>query len=358
MRTIFLLALVSVPLLSGCLSSSPKATPGESVRRVDIRETPGLKELAERVRRVGNEVYPQIVGMLSDVSPKPPRQFDIVFKQSLTNGNLGMGGSSSIWLNGEYFTRRPDMLESVLVHELVHVAQCYDRTAPSHWVEGLADSVRIKLGYTNGTVCAGCSTSYPHFTSGYECTASFLLYLEGRFGPEIIRKLDAVLRNGRYTDVFFRRETGQDLEALWSGFQKTSAFSAEAGELLKVHETLGFVDGRPPADFAARLQKYPGGIVCLHAAKFLRSVAEQHKLPGFVKGEHGQLNMGINSMTELEAPDSESFPRSRTAWAKKRGDMSTYHYIVVQSAKDGPWTISKAWATDAHGRMTEEFQVE
>src|SRR5438309_3148516 len=51
------------------------------VRKVDYREAPELKELAERARRIGNEVYPKILTLLTDNTSKLPQKFDIVFKE-------------------------------------------------------------------------------------------------------------------------------------------------------------------------------------------------------------------------------------------------------------------------------------
>ena len=357
MRLIGWVALWVVPFLVSCVSSGPSSNGAAAVRRLDFKETPELEPLAERAETLANEVYPKIVAALSEGAPRPPKQFDLVFKRRLTNDNLGLGGSSGVWLNGGYFAQRPEMLESVLVHELVHVAQSYVRSAPSHWTEGLADYVRIKLGYTNGTVCAGCSTIYPHYRSGYECTAAFLLFVDDRFGPEPIHRLDDALRKGRYTDEVFVQATGRKLEDLWREFRTTAAFSKDAAALLGVQEALGFVDGQPPPDLESRLRRFPRGSGFAEAGQFLRSLVRQHRLPGFAPGEKGKISMGVHSMAELVGSDVEAFPRSRSAWAKKTLDPSTYHYRVVQDSKDGPWRMAQAWKTDPHGRVVVDFPI-
>ena len=91
--------------------------------------------------------------------------------------------------------------------------------------------------------------------------------------------------------------------------------------------------------------------------QFLKSLAKEHLLPGFAPGEKGQISLGIQSMAELMELDAQAFPRSRSAWARKKLDSSTYHYRLVQDAKDGPWRMAQAWKTDPHGRVVVDFPI-
>jgi|ERR1043166_200743 hypothetical protein len=102
----------------------------EPVRKVTFRQTPEMKELAERVRQIGNEMYPKILALLGDNTAKLPRQFDIVFKKKLSRPELrdigtlegcvkGMNGTV-VYLNAESLAWNSTNLD-IFLHEMAHV---------------------------------------------------------------------------------------------------------------------------------------------------------------------------------------------------------------------------------------------
>ncbi len=86
-------SLVLVGVLSACASSQTQRGANASirssqadkpcVRKVDFSAAPELKELAERARQIGNEVYPKILALVMEDTSKAPHEFDIVFKKRL-----------------------------------------------------------------------------------------------------------------------------------------------------------------------------------------------------------------------------------------------------------------------------------
>lgn len=84
-------------------------------------------------------------------------------------------------------------IEGVLVHELVHCFQYNGRgKCPGGLVEGVADWVRLeaRLGaphWRRGTVP-------DRWDQGYERTAYFLAWLEGKFGKGTVRRMNEALR--------------------------------------------------------------------------------------------------------------------------------------------------------------------
>ena len=73
---VVLCVLVSMAHLCGSASGRPAASANNaqsgraSVRKVDFSEVPEVKELAQRARRIGNEMFPKIVALLADGSTK------------------------------------------------------------------------------------------------------------------------------------------------------------------------------------------------------------------------------------------------------------------------------------------------
>lgn len=334
-----------------------------SVRKVDFSETPEMKELAERARRVGNQAYPKILALLADEASKPPRRLNIIFKKQLP-GNVGQTVGNTISLRADWFGGDPADLEIILVHEMTHVAQQCGPNTPIHWAEGIADYVCFKFGYTNAASLPECSEKYPHYTSGYCCTGAFLLYLDKTYGSALIRQLNTGLRRGSYSEDVFAKATGKGLAELWSDFQKTPAFTPAAAEVNRIIDALGYLNGQPPTNIAARVWAYveqqPGGELTLEAVNFLKALLEQNQLPGPFKDEQPKQtsNFSLHVDLLLKESSSSAYPARRTLYGRKHDDPSTYHYTVVRQSKDSAWKLQRAWRTSPDGRLLHEYPVQ
>lgn len=120
-------------------------------------------------------------------------------------------------------------ITGVLTHELVH---CYQHnasgTCPGGLIEGIADWVRL---------C--CGLEPPHWKRetagswdrGYQHTAYFLEYLEGRFGEGTVRRVNERLRRGRYEEKeFWTGLLGRPVEQLWGDYvEKVKRDEEESG---------------------------------------------------------------------------------------------------------------------------------
>ncbi|KAI1855882.1 hypothetical protein JX265_012145 [Neoarthrinium moseri] len=115
--------------------------------------------------------------------------------------------------------RHTHEITGVLTHELVH---CYQWTgqgqAPGGLIEGIADWVRLR-----------CELAPPHWKretggrwdGGYQHTAYFLAYLEGRFGEDTVRRVNESLRTTKYEEKRFWTELlGRPVEQLWEDYRE------------------------------------------------------------------------------------------------------------------------------------------
>ena len=91
---------------------------------------------------------------------------------------------------------------------------------------GVADWVRLQSDlapphWDRGAVPA-------RWDVGYQGTAYFLEYLEGRFGEGVVRRLNEKLRKERYEEVAFWTElVGWPVERLFEDYKKTLEKSKE-----------------------------------------------------------------------------------------------------------------------------------
>ncbi|KAK8090747.1 hypothetical protein PG994_000252 [Apiospora phragmitis] len=124
--------------------------------------------------------------------------------------------------------RRTHEITGVLTHELVHCHQWNGQgAAPGGLIEGIADWVRLQ-----------CGLAPPHWKkeraakwdAGYQHTAYFLEYLEGRFGKGTVRKLNEKLRAEKYEEkAFWTGTLGRPVEQLWEDYGKTLQAKGDSG---------------------------------------------------------------------------------------------------------------------------------
>lgn len=116
-------------------------------------------------------------------------------------------------------TRHCPEITGVVTHELVHCYQFNAQgTCPGGLIEGIADWVRLQ-----------CGLDPPHWKreakgewdGGYQHTAYFLDYLEGRFGKGSVRRVNEKLRRHKYEEKAFWTELfGRPVEQLWADYKQ------------------------------------------------------------------------------------------------------------------------------------------
>ncbi|KAI0778755.1 plant basic secretory protein [Trametes elegans] len=111
-------------------------------------------------------------------------------------------------------SRARDEIIGVLTHEMVH---CYQYNGlgkcPGGLIEGVADWVRLNegLGPPHWKREAG-----DKWDAGYQTTAYFLQWIEGRYGDGSIRELNEGLKDKEYDDHVFKDVTGRKISKLWT----------------------------------------------------------------------------------------------------------------------------------------------
>jgi hypothetical protein len=409
----FLFLILLVSFLAGCATNSSviddRSAEGnhQFVRKVDYSDVPRVKELAEHAREIGNENYPKILALLTNESSKFPQQFDIIFKSHLRLRQFGEQEpagyvvGTTVYLDADVFLNPtnsdwigddPTNFTKVLVHEMAHVAQQYKSKVPEYWREGIAEFVRYKLGFTNGYRCPECSEEFPSYTSGYTCAGAFLLYLDSIYGLSLVRQLNSELQHGSYSDTFFLKATGKNLNELWIQFQTTSAYTPTAARINKLHEALGYKDSNPPKDVVARFEKFikeqPEDFEIFEINQFLASAKKnkqpvddiwtltrlylyftqpggtpnallyglknQGRLPGMSKDDHGSLDEFLK-FSDMNPAD---YANSQTFHAHKMGDSFTYNYTISRKSQNDGWKLERAWRTDKNKKVVEEYSVQ
>jgi hypothetical protein len=183
---------------------------------VNVDDAPDMKEWIDKVARVCERQYYMLNEELKSDGFKPRSVITMTLKNDY-NGVAATGGSR---ITGavKFFKAHPDDI-GAMVHETTHVVQAYGgrRGNPGWLVEGLCDWLRFfkyeppgKLGRPN--------PDRWHYNGSYRVTAHFLNYLVENYDKEIIKKLNTMMREGKYTEDVWQNLTGktaQELDEEW-----------------------------------------------------------------------------------------------------------------------------------------------
>jgi hypothetical protein len=212
---------------------------------IDTTETPDLtqwthKELAPAVR----QWYPKIVKMLPSEGYEAPTSVTIAFSADM-RGVAATGGTRVRCAAGWFRRNLKGEAKGAVVHELVHVVQRYGRVrrngprtarTPGWLVEGIADYIRWFLyePETRGAEITKRSLPRARYDASYRVSGNFLNWVTKTYDKDLVRKLNAAARQGKYSEDLWKEYSGhtlQELGAEWkASLEKRLAAEPAAGQ--------------------------------------------------------------------------------------------------------------------------------
>lgn len=198
-------------LLAGALFLAV-GTPSPAKFSVEYDEAPDVKEWAQKARELCEKWYPVISDLLASKDFTPPQEVRLVFREE--KKGIAYTSGAKITIVADWIRKHPEDF-GMVIHELCHVVQSYPGGVG--WItEGIADYVRyFKFEPKPAPPKISSKASYKE---GYKTTATFFAWIEKSRDGEFIKKLNALLRENRYTEKVFKDWTGEDLETLWKDF--------------------------------------------------------------------------------------------------------------------------------------------
>lgn len=186
---------------------------------LDVADAPEMKEWAEKVVRVCERQYPMICAELASDGFKPLTVIRMEFKSAYTG--VAQAGGGRITGSVKYFKANPNDI-GAMVHETAHCVQLYrGRGNPGWLVEGVADYVRF-FKY-EAAKPKPLTPERAKYDGSYRTTAAFLAFLTDTYDKQIVRKLNAAMREGKYKDGIWTELTGKSVEELGREWQKSLA---------------------------------------------------------------------------------------------------------------------------------------
>ena len=112
-----------------------------------------------------------------------------------------------------------------VVHEMVHVVQQYGLArrknpdaprVPGWMVEGIPDYIRWFLyePESKGAEITARNISRARYDANYRITGNFLNWVVDKYDKDIIRKLNAAAREGKYTEALWKDYTSKTVQEL------------------------------------------------------------------------------------------------------------------------------------------------
>ena len=200
---------------------------------IDTTAAPDLTEWARgELAPVVRQWYPRIVDMLPSEGYQAPTQLSIVFRDM--QGVAATSGTrvhcAARWFRGQL----KGEAKGAVVHELVHVVQQYglarraNRNAtrtPGWLVEGIADYIRWFLyePETRGAEISAAGLSRARYDASYRVSANFINWVVENHDKDLVRKLNAAARQGRYSDALWKEYTGHTVEELGEQWKQSLA---------------------------------------------------------------------------------------------------------------------------------------
>ena len=191
----------------------------------DYSEAPELKDWVENtLKPVCVKWYPVIVAMLPSEGYEAPKKFSIAFRKDYRG--VAAAGGTRINCSVQWFQRNlQGEAAGAVVHEMVHVVQQYPRAQggnrnPGWLVEGLADWIRW-FNYEPESARPKPRADRANYNDSYRTTGHFLNYVTNTYDKEVVKKLNAAMREGKYTEDIWKQATGKTLEELGKEWKQT-----------------------------------------------------------------------------------------------------------------------------------------
>lgn len=184
-----------------------------------------------KLRPVCEEWYPKIVEMLPSDGYEAPKRFGITFRDDM-KGTPAMAGGTRVMCNRQWFEKNLDgEAAGAVVHEMVHVVQQYKfgrKNVPNWLQEGIPDYIRWFLYEPQKRGAEIRNAEKASYDASYRVSANFLNWATAAHDKDLVKKLNAALRAGKYTDEIWKGLTGKDLPELNADWKAALAAKRKA----------------------------------------------------------------------------------------------------------------------------------
>ena len=157
----------------------------------------------------------------------PDARKDIAIRIDTSYDGVAYANNGQVTISSAWLHKKPEDLDLV-THEIMHIVQAYlNGSGPGWLTEGIADYARYKYGLDN----KGAGWSLTQFSSSqsyensYRITARFLVWISEKYDAELVKKLDAHLRENTFNSNLWTDYTGKNVDELWKEYSENPKIS-------------------------------------------------------------------------------------------------------------------------------------
>lgn len=197
---------------------------------IDSSKAPALTEWTEKeLLPVIQEWYPKLVELLPSDGYRAPDLVHFEFRDDM-GGTPAYAAGNRISLSATWFPGQlKNEAKGCVVHEMGHVVQNYWRARMTNpnpsptpgWItEGICDYIRWFLYEPQSKGAVIRDARQAKYDASYRITANFLDWVTTAKDKDLVRKLNAAAREGRYDAKLWQEWTGKPVEELAAEWEK------------------------------------------------------------------------------------------------------------------------------------------
>ncbi len=184
---------------------------------VDTQDAPDLKDWGNQAGTLCVQWFPKTAALLPSPGFVAPNEVTLYFDPKM-NG-VAYATDNKITISAAYVRAHKDDF-GMVIHELTHVVQAYPSGGPPWLVEGVADYIRIGH-FEPHAPRPKLDPAKAKYTDAYKTAAMFLEWIEKHHTAGVVKGMNELLRQSRYTDSAWKTLTGKTVDELWALFVKT-----------------------------------------------------------------------------------------------------------------------------------------
>ena len=176
--------------------------------------------LQQRMVNTFYKVYPELAKAYNKKTAK-----EVTFVIDTAYKGVAETDNGKVTISSRWMHLHPEDID-VITHEVMHIVQDYGESAGPGWLtEGIADYARYKLGVNNNAAKWSLPPykSTQNYDNAYRVTARFLIWIEEKVKPGLVKDFNNQLRLHTFTDNSWKNATGKTLDELWKIYSENPA---------------------------------------------------------------------------------------------------------------------------------------
>lgn len=222
MKKIFVLAAIASAIVIKSADAQTSKTYKRDGYTLTLTNNDATLDTAELTRLVKTFyiVYPKLAKEYNPATLK-----DVKMAVDTSYKGVAATADGKVTIASSWLHKRPEDID-VVTHEVMHIVQDYGESVGPGWLtEGIADYARNQFGVNNAAAKWALPDFKPNqnYDNAYRVTARFLVWIEKKVKPGLVKEMDSQMRKHTYTDASWKTLTGKTVDELWKAYSENPA---------------------------------------------------------------------------------------------------------------------------------------